>query len=1024
MVQNSKESMAYWMKIFPSFSTPQRLIQHINDIFSVDIQNMADYYNLSKNDKEIDKVSINSNFDDDMMDTFETVSKQYPLCNVFEKIVRQIVTDDIANHPLIKDKKKFLTDFFESLCESLISFSTKILINELGLMRDYKLLEGETSKDRFEYFTNVLLRNDDYQSYFFDKYNELYRTTKKVIQYKYTYVREILSNLLKYRTEISACFFQEKPYSYIAKIEYNKGDSHRLGKFVAVIEFDKGERLVYKPKSLSIEEGFNNYLRWINEKILPNNRMLYIPKLFFRNSFGLVEYIRYEDCTTRNGINEYYYKAGALLAILYSINAKDIHHENIIAYGDNPVVIDLDALFHNCLFLKTEKQEEKDSFKIAMEKVDSSVYTIGLLPMHISCDKNQENSVDVGGLGGEERQLSPFRTYRIKNKFTDQMCFEESEMWIETQKNIPRFNGNTYGLKQYKDEIVKGFTDVYMGLMTNNALALEIVKKCFAKAENRLILRPTYLYGKLINLSCNPEFMRQQADRKLLLSRLGIGIDVSQNEIVLSEIEDIMDGDVPYFSTYVASTRIYNSRGKALNIQQLSPSLEIAMKKIKEFSVKDLEEQIQIINNSFIGKELKEYKELCQTNTKFHCESVPYSMEKNIELAKRIGRFLIDKSIKGNANGKMSRSWIGYTPIGHDSINYQYGVNYCDLYNGNAGIALYFTYLSRVTEEKMYLDFAYEIINPVMKILKKVDPESALLVGPYNGLSGYLYAIHKLYEEMRDGVLVEYIRMAIQLLKNLYMQDRTYDIIGGCSGALKVVITLLKSNIYDTSINAELQELVDKLSRFLCNHCTVLSEEYIAWECIDQRKIAFSGYAHGVSGILTSLYLANTMLHCESVAQVVKKALNFERSLYDPKRRNWSANNIENKYSYGWCHGAPGILLSKSILIENGYRDTLIKGEIECAIDTTIRSGFGNNICLCHGDLGNLEILKRISKTLDMKELDNQCDKVYGKLFETSFEYISKMKVFPVGMMLGSAGIGLAALQTISNKVPSILTLE
>ena len=122
MVQNSKESMAYWMKIFPSFSTPQRLIQHINDIFSVDIQNMADYYNLSKNDKEIDKVSINSNFDDDMMDTFETVSKQYPLCNVFEKIVRQIVTDDIANHPLIKDKKKFLTDFFESLCESLISF--------------------------------------------------------------------------------------------------------------------------------------------------------------------------------------------------------------------------------------------------------------------------------------------------------------------------------------------------------------------------------------------------------------------------------------------------------------------------------------------------------------------------------------------------------------------------------------------------------------------------------------------------------------------------------------------------------------------------------------------------------------------------------------------------------------------------------------------------------------------------------------------------------------------------------------
>lgn len=1016
----------YWMKIFPNFCCSRKLIEHINNTFSLDIKGISDYYKISEEQEEIEEISGSYKCDNSkILHIFlSNTSRLYPLCNIFARLIADEITDSrYMKCVLIKDKDRFLMELLETVCESLLEISTKTLLNELSLLKDRKVLLGETKEKRFEYFVNTILNDKDYQEYFFGKYKELYCSAKKILSYKVKYIDEILCNLLEYKDEICVYFCPDRPYQYIERIEYNKGDSHKTGKFVAIIEFDNNQKLVYKPRNLSLEIGFNDYLQWTNTEILGVDK-IYIPKVYSKDSFGLVEYISYEECVSEEGIRKYYYKAGVLLAILYSLNAKDIHHENIIAHADAPVVIDLDALFHNCLFFKSENKKEKDSFEIAMEKVDSSVYTIGLLPIHISCNRSQEKSVDISGFGGEERQLSPFKIYAIKNRFTDEMCFEEREVWIETEKNIPKFAGKAYGSKQYKTEIIKGFTDLYLGLMKKKLQALNIIKKCFIETDSRLILRPTYLYGKLMNLSYNHEFMKLQADRRLLLSRLSIGIDKSQNEVVLSEIEDILNGDVPYFSTHVSSTLIYNSKGKAINIEQLNTALDIVIKKISNFTQEDLNEQVQIIENSFIGKDIIEHRNLLQTATNFECEELSYSKERKLQLAKKIAQLLIDKSVVGTVKGEISRSWVGYTPVGHDNINYQYGVNPNDLYNGNAGLALYFIYLSRVSKEKKYLEYAYETLNPMIKTINSIDPDSTFLIGPYNGLSGHLYTIHKLFEDTRDLGLLAYIRTIIELMQLLYKRDRTYDIIGGSGGALKVIMTLLKSKVYDVDVNISLLKLLEKITINLCKRCTVIGEERIAWECMEHKGIAFTGYAHGVSGILASLYLSNTVLHNEFVQKTVIKALNYERKLFNPEKKNWAANNMENKYSCGWCHGAPGILLSKSILIENGYKDSSINKEIEDAISTTIKCGFGNNICLCHGDIGNLEILKRISKVLDLEELNIQCDYVYGNLFDKVYEHICKVKVLPVGIMLGSAGVGVAALQSISDKIPSVLALE
>src|SRR5436309_15958878 len=66
------------------------------------------------------------------------------------------------------------------------------------------------------------------------------------------------------------------------------------------------------------------------------------------------------------------------------------------------------------------------------------------------------------------------------------------------------------------------------------------------------------------------------------------------------------------------------------------------------------------------------------------------------------------------------------------------------------------------------------------------------------------------------------------------------------------------------------------------------------------------------------------------------------------------------RFMTAWCHGASGIGLARlqSLAIAESPD---IRSEIEVAIETTLRHGFGHNHSLCHGDLGNLEEIGRAS---------------------------------------------------------------
>jgi lantibiotic modifying enzyme len=129
-----------------------------------------------------------------------------------------------------------------------------------------------------------------------------------------------------------------------------------------------------------------------------------------------------------------------------------------------------------------------------------------------------------------------------------------------------------------------------------------------------------------------------------------------------------------------------------------------------------------------------------------------------------------------------------------------------------------------------------------------------------------------------------------------------------------------------------------------------------------------------------------------------------------------------------WCNGAPGIGLARLRSLPH-IDDAEIRTEIDTALKTTLAHGFGGNHSLCHGDLGNLELLLQASLTLDDPQWKTQVDRLASIILESINQHGwlcgVPLGVETPGLMTGLAGIGYGLLRLAEpTRVPSVLVLE
>jgi lantibiotic modifying enzyme len=131
---------------------------------------------------------------------------------------------------------------------------------------------------------------------------------------------------------------------------------------------------------------------------------------------------------------------------------------------------------------------------------------------------------------------------------------------------------------------------------------------------------------------------------------------------------------------------------------------------------------------------------------------------------------------------------------------------------------------------------------------------------------------------------------------------------------------------------------------------------------------------------------------------------------------------------WAWCHGAPGIGLGRLAGLPY-LDDATVRAEIEIAVESTLENGFGRNHCLCHGDLGNLEVVTMAAGWLERPDWAERAGRIAGGVLtgirERGWLFGIPGRTEPPGLMIGLAGIGYGLLRLAApERVPSVVILE
>lgn len=399
------------------------------------------------------------------------------------------------------------------------------------------------------------------------------------------------------------------------------------------------------------------------------------------------------------------------------------------------------------------------------------------------------------------------------------------------------------------------------------------------------------------------------------------------------------------------------------------------------------------------------------------------SRERFLETASSIGHRLVRDAIwsgdRCNWLGDSMELVLGDWKVAHRSFG-------PELYAGTAGIALFLHRLHAVTNEALLLATAKGAIAQSLSRIDDLPPSSRPTF--YPGWAGIAWTLI----EMGD------VDRGLELLERAGDESDLLDVVTGVAGSIAPLLRLHKrfghAWLLDRAI-AHGRTLVRTANRSAEGASWTTSPGYAARD--------LTGYSHGTAGIAVALLELSAATNDASLRALAEDAFRYERAHFSEAQQNWPDFRVMPGtpqdanwpgYAMAWCHGAPGIALSRLRAYELTGDDTY-RLEAGVAIQTTYRAvsaadPTGANFSLCHGTSGNTEAFVVASRVLREPGYLAVADWVADRGIEL---YARPTSEWPCGvngggetpnLMIGTAGIGHFYLRLFDpDRVPSVLLM-
>ena len=908
----------------------------------------------------------------------------------------------LAVQGLAADERAVLMqEAVRALRESASRKLNRVLLLELHAAKLSGQLTAEDEREKFVQFLE-LATQESFKDALRKRYPVLEARLARALQQLGNAVATMALRIASDRAALSA--FLGRSIGALRAVRLGEGDVHDGGQTVAQLEF-AGAKAMYKPRSLRVDAVLAAFL---DDVLAGEPDSIRVPPVLDRGDYGWTAYAEHRYCADEAELQTFYRNIGHWLAVMRLLGGTDIHHENLIASGPVPYVVDVESLFVPDPPGKPSGLGQAVDLADAM--IRSSVLRTGLVPFRapvLGLD-----GVDISAIGALPGEQPKIRVPEIIRHGTAEAHFGLVSVDIDVARNHPCEHPN---IARYWSDIVDGFQSLTARLATmhrEGALAPKLA--AFLGCRIRRIRRPTQVYVEILRMLWHPASLHDEAAaiaraRDLLEKNSAVSL-VAPTEpgAIAREIDDMRYGDIPVFAN-------------ALDQAQLDDVFQgwLAMRA-------DLEELT--IRGAMVTAHL---------NARLNDDRrVPYDLRPARPTADDLDRRrrtmaaltlkeLLQLSVRGE-DGTLT--WI--SPILGRSGWAMRSLE-ANLYVGLGGIAIA---LAAYREEMRHgrvdaVDGVEEALDGVLKVWRSAEEaRPAEAVGGFIGLGSQILAwltLHGL--QPQSGFLAMAVKQGHAMEPWDFDGARVLDILEGVAGAIVPVLQLAEA-----TGDARWLELAAKAGRRL-EQAAIVDERGARWPASVFNE-PIGGFAHGATGIgwaLTRLGLSAAGHEEERRRWLAlgERAFDFEETLFRPEHGNWIDVRKPESLDFPntWCHGSVGIGLAACDLYartgSERHLDTLRR-----AVRVARRSGWGYSHTMCHGDLSLWELLSRASRVApDLQPPAGMPDSalILSSIEEHGIVGGLARDAFTPGLMSGISGSILQLVRMHPDSaVPSPLLLE
>ncbi len=544
----------------------------------------------------------------------------------------------------------------------------------------------------------------------------------------------------------------------VAEVRLGAGDRHHDGRTVAVLTCADGRRLVYRPRPVGLHREFAALAHRIGGA---TGLGLRVPRAVAGDGYGWVEHVDPAPCADAAAVDRFYRRHGVLLALLHALDGTDAHHENVIAAGEHPVLVDVETLLHPSPVLVGHAGADP-AHAALMRSVDRTA----LLPRRLL---GEHGAMDLSGVGGGAGGIHPHAGPRWLDAGTDTMRLVRGPVEVAaTGGGRPRLDGEPVDVRGHRAALLAGFAAGYDAIVAarDGLLAPDGPLARLAAHPIRVITRNTRDYARMLDESTHPDVLRDAGDRERLLARIGeYPPAVGPVEMLPREVDELWRGDVPLFVAHPDAADLHTADGERLAGALPGPPLAAVTATLRRMGPADRDRQAWVIRAALAlsapAGSLDAHRGVVAAAP---VAVTPPEQCRFVAAACAIA----DRLVALAEHDDHRANWLGLQHVHGYRALLPMGAALAD---GYPGVALFLAQLADVTGLARYADLARRAVAPLPGLIGALATDRELVAavgcGGFHGMGGVAYALARLARlldsaELRaaTGTAVELTRVA------------------------------------------------------------------------------------------------------------------------------------------------------------------------------------------------------------------------------------------------------------------------